>query len=264
MYVTNRSEVVTNDDLEVILTGIQTQVDRDVLPSWGVHCKLVLRRSAAIVIPPTAMQIEIRDESDEEGALGYHFTENGLPVTYVFAKDDMAGGAGLAGLSTTLSHEVLEMLVDPGVNLYALGPAFISGRWRTATFPYEVCDAVQGNTYEIVLAGGVGRPDFGKVTVSDFVFPEWFEPERRAGEMAMNQTGTLQAPFAIDKGGYASVLYGGKWRDVWGEKRTAKPGRHRQRIRSAESAQIAQLMYTEKHAKAGVRRLAGEQWRDDE
>jgi hypothetical protein len=172
-------------------------------------------------VPAGVMIINVKDKTDLAGAAGYHWTEDGLPVTYVFAKDDMADGQGIDGLSSTLSHEVIEMLVDPDVNLYAVG-VDPKDRRKKALFGCEACDPVQGNRYTI-----------DGVAVSDFVYPEWFEPERTEGER-FNYMNTLETPFSLDANGYASILVLStrKWGDRWGPERKTAPGRHRSTARN--------------------------------
>lgn len=221
MVIQNESSVLPDLTVRTLLKGLQTQINRDFYPSWGVKCVLVMGSDAGS-LASHAMKVVIRDVSDEPGALGYHFNPEGWPETYIFAKDDMSGGAGIEGVSVTLSHEIMEMLVDPGVNLYALGPAFIRSKWRTVSYPYEVCDPVQGNTYYI-----------GQIAVSDFVHPEWFEPERAPGSLKTSFLGGLEAPFKLSHNGYADYRYGGRWYEAWGQARKIQPGRHRRAIRDA-------------------------------
>ena len=66
--------------------------------------------------------------------------------------------------SVTLSHEVLEMIADPTVNIFAPGPSpdpADGGKW--VLFTYEVGDPVERFCYEI-----------DGVLVSDFVTPWYF------------------------------------------------------------------------------------------
>jgi hypothetical protein len=220
MVVRNLCTAVTDHQLAAMIDAVQQQILRDVYPSWGLKAELRMIRKAARV-PSGVMIINVRDKSDVKGTAGYHWTEDGLPVTYVFAKDDMAHGRGLDGLSSTLSHEVIEMLVDPEVNLYAMG-VDPKDRRKKALFPYEACDPVQGNRYRI-----------GGVAVSDFVFPEWFEPERPEGER-FNHTDTLKSAFSLAPKGYARIfeLASRSWTLRFGPKRKTSPSRHRSDARS--------------------------------
>src|SRR5215831_3280299 len=164
--VINQSDVARNKEVERVVKAVQKQVNEHFTPAWGLRGRLVFNEG-----PPKAMKVIIKDKAEDEdkGYFGYHFA-SGLPVTYVFAKDDIAAHGEF---SSTVSHEVLEMLADPGVNLYAQG--FYrdkAGRRREAFMPYEVCDPVESSFYEI-----------DGVKVCNFVLPEWFEPEHEDGEM---------------------------------------------------------------------------------
>jgi len=215
--VVNQSDVVKNREVERVVKAVQKQVTEHFMPAWGLQAQLVFNEE-----PPLAMKVVVKDkaEAEDEGFLGYHFV-NGLPVTYVFAKDDIQVHGEF---SSTLSHEVLEMLADPGVNLFAQG--FYrdrAGRRLPAFMPYEVCDPVEACLYKI-----------DGVKVCNFVLPEWFEPEHDDGVMKMDYLGVLDAPFKLAPGGYMDVLRNGKTKTIWGEKAKVKKARHRLQRRIAK------------------------------
>jgi hypothetical protein len=208
--VINLSDVASNKQVERMVKAIQRQVTEHFTPAWGLQARLVFNED-----PPLAMKVLIKDEASAEdaGFLGYHFVD-GLPVTYVFAKDDIKSNGEF---SSTLSHEILEMLADPDVNLYAQG--FYrdkAGRHRPAFIPYEVCDPVEACTYKI-----------DGVPVSDFVLPEWFEPEHQDGVMKMDYRDVIRSPFDLAPGGYIDAIYKGKNKTLWGPKAHHKKRRHR-------------------------------------
>jgi hypothetical protein len=62
-----------------------------------------------------------------------------------------------------LSHEALELIADPEVNLLVAGQHPSPNIKRNVFHWYEMCDAVQNDNYEI-----------DGVTVSDFVLPLYF------------------------------------------------------------------------------------------
>ena len=199
--VINVSDVARNSQVEKMVRALQRQVDEHFQPAWGIQAKLVFNEE-----PLLSMKMFIKDRAADEdaGYLGYHFRD-GLPVTYVFAKDDIEEKGEF---SSTLSHELLEMLVDPGVNLYAFG--FYrdrSGKRRKAFVPYELCDPVEADTYKI-----------DGVPVSNFVLPEWFEPEHEDGFMQMDFRGLLNSPFSLAPGGYMDAYWNGKTKTIWGPK----------------------------------------------
>jgi hypothetical protein len=211
--IRNDSTVVEDRELARVLPALQKQIDRDFAPEWGLRARLVLGQG-----PKRSMKVILKDVSDEAGDLGYHFVR-GYPVTYVFVKDDIAA---LGEYTSTLSHEILEMIADPGVNLYALGFVREKGRKRKkAWVSYEVCDPVQDEIYRI-----------DGVPVSDFVLPEWFEPEHADGKMKMDHRGVLRGPFQLARGGYADAMVGGRWKSVFGRTARRKKVRHRKRVRS--------------------------------
>ncbi|MGY3443266.1 hypothetical protein [Bradyrhizobium sp. USDA 4473] len=63
-------------------------------------------------------------------ALGYHdITKDGQPISMVFVKTTLAASQRV---STTASHELLEMLIDPGARLWAKN---VGGK----LYAYEMC-----------------------------------------------------------------------------------------------------------------------------
>jgi hypothetical protein len=78
-------------------------------------------------------------DTTEGGDLGYHIKE-GKPISYIFAKDDIDDSGEY---TSTLSHELLEMIADPGVNLYAIGKFLLKRKRKIGFFGMEVCDPVQ-------------------------------------------------------------------------------------------------------------------------
>jgi hypothetical protein len=165
------------------------------------------------------MQLVVMDEpgKDDEGAEGYHFID-GLPTTYVFTRDEK--GEPVDDYAATMSHEILEMIADPGVNLYAQGYYIKSGRHYDAFIPYVVCDPVQENYYKI-----------DGYRMSDFVVPEWFEMERAPKSMRFNFLDSISEPFKLAPGGYVDAVVGNRIRTQWGERADKKRRRHRRKLR---------------------------------
>ncbi len=115
--VINASTVLTDDQVKVALPALQTQVRRDFAPAWGVDADLSFVPQGSKPVPGSWWLV-ILDNSDQAGALGYHdLTEEGLPLGKVFAGTDKHYGNEW---TVTASHELLEMLGDPDVNLTAL------------------------------------------------------------------------------------------------------------------------------------------------
>src|SRR6266496_6184141 len=116
--VLNRSTVVEDAEVETIVKALQVQVDRDFEPAWGVGAQLDFLPKGEMTGWQGKWNLVVLDTSDEANALGYHdMTQEGLPLGKCFAKSDQIAGSAL---SVTMSHELLEMLADPSINLTAL------------------------------------------------------------------------------------------------------------------------------------------------
>jgi hypothetical protein len=151
--VVNKSTVLSDSEYAKYVVAVQTQVTRDFAPHWKVDARITF----TTIPDPTHWQVIILDTSDQAGALGYHdLTAAGLPIGYVFAKTDLENSASV---SVTLSHELLEMLGDPWINL-----AVQVSPTQFVAFENADCVEADGDGYLI-----------GDVLVSDFVLPSYFE-----------------------------------------------------------------------------------------
>ena len=205
--IVNASTVLADSEIEPVVEALQNQVTKDFRPPWGIDAKLSF--------VPTGEQpsadtwwLTILDDADQAGSLGYHdLTPAGLPMGKVFAGTDLKYGYTW---SVTASHELLEMLADPNINLTVLVQSSdTAGR----LYAYEICDACEAdeNGYKV-----------GNVLVSDFVFPSWFEGFRSEGSTQFDQTEKIKSPFQLLGGGYIGVFdvnSGSGWHQVTAEKR---------------------------------------------
>lgn len=186
--VQNLSTVCTDDEVKGIVAAVQKQITHDFYPAWGVNARLRFVAKNA-KMPSGAWQIAVLDTSDQADALGYHdITAEGLPLGKVFAKSDKDSGYKV---SVTFSHEALEMLGDPDINLCAEVDNNGSGR----LYAYEMCDPVEADKLGYDIDG---------VTVSDFVLPAYFESFRTSGPFAFKTS--LPGPFTLAAGGYLGYL----------------------------------------------------------
>jgi hypothetical protein len=132
------------------------------------------------------------DDVDVEDALGYHDQNNrGIPFGIVFTELSRSLGENW---TVTLSHEALEIIGDPEVNLLAKGP-HPSERGRDVFHWFEMCDAVQAETYEI-----------DGIEVSNFILPLYFtggdEIGGRNDFLGRSHDGKTLLSFGINPGGY--------------------------------------------------------------
>ncbi|UUZ68691.1 hypothetical protein LP416_01745 [Polaromonas sp. P2-4] len=98
----------------------------------------------------------------------------------------------------TLSHEALELIGDPMVNLLVQGPHPAEPA-ATVFHWFEMCDAVQSETYQI-----------DGVEVSNFVLPLYFtggdEPGSRNDFLGKPHTGKTLRSFGVNPGGYVGFF----------------------------------------------------------
>ncbi|MFE3055214.1 hypothetical protein [Nocardia sp. NPDC059239] len=212
----NRSTVLTDAQVSAVVPALQTQVHRDWAPVWGSDADLSFVATGAQP-PAGAWWLVVSDDSDQAGALGYHdLTNEGLPMGKVFARSDI--DAGLQW-TVTASHELLEMLGDPDINLAAY---VFSSATAGRIYAYEVADACEADQYGYAING---------IQVSDFVFPAWFENFRKAGSTQFDYGNHITAPFQLLPGGYIGVfdINGGSgWHQLTAE---SKPARYTMRAR---------------------------------
>lgn len=193
--ILNRSKKVTDEHARLMTEACYRQLRRHAAPAWGKMPYPVFFYPDEDSVPDDADQIVLLDTPDLAGALGYHSeTPRGRIYGKVFTGPILKNGGtffeGANSISCTLSHEVLEQFLDPDCNLYA-----DDGTGRL--FSLEVCDPVEADSYVIRVNGQA-------ISVSNFVFPEWFDREN-AKDSRFDQMGVLKAPFTMSEGGYYVV-----------------------------------------------------------
>lgn len=191
--IVNQSPLVSPADLNAACSALQVQVSRDFAQSWGIGCQV---QPATVSLP--GEKIFLLDTSDQVGALGYHeLGSDHAPVGFVFVKTTLAAGDKW---QATLSHELLEQLLDPDAS--AVSVCIFKG--RPTGMAYEACDAVENDEYQI-----------NGVPVSNFLLPGWFAPGFKG---AVDFMGTLKAPLTLSRGGYVAYTRDLRtWQQVFAE-----------------------------------------------
>jgi hypothetical protein len=210
IVVTNQSTEISDADASLMTRAVATQVKLHAAPLWQIDPVPVtfLPKAAIGTAPPGSWILSILDDPDQADALGWH-TEDQGDVVYgrVFARPVLTnGGSSLDGqvsVASVLSHEVLETVVDPHVNLWA-------DNGQGTAYSYEVCDPVESDSYVIEV-------DTRSVSVSNFVTPHWFDPQAAANEQ-VDYLKNCSHPFEMTKGGYVVILEEGKPTQKFGEK----------------------------------------------
>lgn len=216
--IINQSTVVADTDVAKWTEAIQHQVGRDFSTTWQKFANLLFVPKPQ-PIPSGYWQMAVLDNSDQAGALGYHdLTSEGMPLGKVFAKSDIDAGSSV---SVTLSHEILEMILDPTINLQAEAD---DADGTPAFYAYEACDACEDDSYGYDING---------VLVSDFVTPGFFNRDGSVFDFQKHIT----APLQILPNGYLSVWRAATgWQQIFGQtaskSRRAPVGSRRERRRT--------------------------------
>jgi hypothetical protein len=190
--IINQSTQLTNSQITAAMPNLQIQLDRDFTPIWGVPATLTFPSGTP---PATAWQLVILDNYAQANVLGYHeMTLGGLPICYVFMNNAISNNISW---TITASHEILEMLVDPAINLSVLtdsSPYHQPG--ETWIYAYEIVDPVQDADLAYSINGTM---------VCDFVYPSWFQAFWSPFGTQFNHSNTIMFPFQLQSGGTASI-----------------------------------------------------------
>ena len=185
--------------IERAIRAINRQIAEDFEPRWSMGAALRLEgritenpdlRLMAANMRGDAI-IYIEDDFDACDPLGFHNRNHqGIPFGFVYT--------GLAEAlqepwEVTFSHEALELLADPEVNLLVMGP-HPDQPTRDVFHWYEMCDAVQAEHYEI-----------DGVPLSNFVLPLYFTGGDELGGRNDFLGSALQS-FGVNTGGYVGFF----------------------------------------------------------
>jgi hypothetical protein len=197
--INHTSGQIADEELHHAIRAINRQITEDFEPYWSLGAMLRLEgRSGSKPQKqnPADMRgdavIYVWDQADVPDALGYHDRNNrGIPYGFVFTELSQAVGESW---TVTLSHEALELIGDPEVNLLVAGPHPANPKLDVFHW-YEMCDAVQAETYNI-----------DGVEVSNFVLPLYFTGGEELGGrndfLGRSHNGKTLRSFSVNPGGY--------------------------------------------------------------
>ncbi len=198
----NKSTLLNASDTQMAVNAVASQIKLHVAPYWDMVPASIVYYANENLIPSGADNLVIFDDADQAGAYGYHQeTPDGKPYARVFVRPILNhGGTTLSGglsVSSTISHEVCEWLVDRFNNLWAYGP--------DGEYAVEICDPVENDSYEI-----------DGVSVSNFVTKRYFDHLAPTGTQ-FDYLGKLTKPFTMTPGGYLVVRKSGVVQQVFGD-----------------------------------------------
>ena len=191
-------------EIHRVITAMNRQLREHFTPYWGIDVEVRLEgrlsedpdiRLAAVNARGDGILYLEDDFDPQHDPSGVHLANfHGVPYGFVFT--EKARQRGLEW-SIVLSHEVLELVVNPHVNRFALGTNPQNPN-HFAMHAFEVCDAVNDDAYEI-----------DGVLVSNFVLPAYFSLEHEPGGRndflgTVGADGRKLAQFNVSPRGYIS------------------------------------------------------------
>jgi hypothetical protein len=196
--INHSNGAVSDERLHEVIRAINRQIAEDFEPYWSLGATLRLegrstKRPSELSLPDLRGDaiLYLWDKVSED-FLGFHETNaRGIPYGFVFL--DVSEGVE-EDWSVTLSHEALELIADPEVNLLVQGPHPTKPR-HTVFHWYEMSDAVQSEHYDI-----------DGVQVSNFVLPLYFTSSEETGGrndfLGRSDGGKTLKSFGVKAGGY--------------------------------------------------------------
>jgi len=215
LTIANISSDIAAADFQAAVAAIGRQVNEDFQPEWGAVA--FLRATTASLTGKAPIPgdhdaiIYLGDSSHDpttgvKGALGYH-SDHHSDIPYGFVYLDICAEYNEVW-TTTLSHEVLELLADPDAAMTVAARAPKRAP-RIVYYDLEVCDPTQGDSYVI-----------DSVAVSNFVGRAYFKLTGGSGKT--NYLNLPLAPFGVRPGGYYQYEDGRGAHQIQGSRVTAR------------------------------------------
>jgi hypothetical protein len=201
LAVVSTSESVPESELRRVAAAVETQLERDFRPAWGLTASLTVY-ARPDDLPAGAWPVVVADDIGVPDVASFHSDSDGTPITMITAMD---------GWSRMLSHDCLEMLVSP-FNRYVVevpSPKPDQGR---VLLLVQVCDPCASPECAYEIDG---------VTVADFLTPGYLTPVG-AAQTPVDHVGALKSPLDVAPGGYLT-WYDPATRSVWRHTRGAEP-----------------------------------------
>lgn len=211
-------DVLADARLQKAIRAVNRQLEKDFYPYWGFGAELRLEGKTGR--KKTFDQADMRGDAilyvrervrgaDEDGFHDKHYS--GIPYGFVYL--DLAVALDKTW-TITLSHEALELVGDPSANLLVQGPH--PSERRQVFHWFEMCDAVQDESYEI-----------DGEQVSNFVLPLYFTPKTERGSrndfLGTSTNGKSLKSFGANPGGYVGFFDPKKRKDdTWEADERAK------------------------------------------
>jgi hypothetical protein len=186
--IVQASTLAPDEEVKKAVAAIQRQVNEHLAPAWGARADLIFVAKGGT--PPSgAWVVQLIDVCENNTMDGFH-DFNDQPSGVVGVKSSIDDHCSW---SSTLSHEVLELIVDPWATI-----CIQSGDKVVAL---EICDPVEGQPYKI-----------DDVEVEDFVLPSYYRSGSTGPWNYNSIINPLGGPLLLAKGGYTNTAPISDWK----------------------------------------------------
>jgi len=180
------ARLVSADDATAVAAVVTKQLQNHLAPAWNVTGS-VHYFSDPHSVPNGYALLQLVESAGDDSDYGFHTLAGNRPVAYVQVEE----GSNLWSL--TVSHEALEMTVDP------TGSTLIAGSspdgQRHVQYLAEICDPCQSPDVGYSIDGYL---------VSEFVLKNYYGPASTPGPYSVN--GRITAPRSLLPDGYLSWM----------------------------------------------------------
>lgn len=183
MLLVSLTKDISLAQLAPVSAAIQKQISRDFGPIWNVEATVDAFEKLEDV-PVGYWHVLLQDELPNSAAGLHKRDDNKQPFALVALTNNWP---------VFMSHEVLEMLVDPQGTLTRAGNSLKSGQGRVE-YLIEVCDPCQASKFAYSV---------NSVLVSDFYTPNYFDPVKSSA-VRYSFSGQIGGPREVLDGGYLS------------------------------------------------------------
>ena len=196
LAIYSENTLITFEELKRVAAAIQIQVSRDLKPHWNVDATIIAVENETQV-PQGAWRAVVKNTLPID-VYGYHIVdERNLPIAYLRWQPNW---------TVTLSHEIIETLVNPYGNKVMSGHEFYgqprdNDPTNNVEYLVEIADPSQTANDGYEIQG---------VRVSDFFLPAFYDLVYTEGKQ-YSFTGAIKRPVTLADGGYISFKRLGEW-----------------------------------------------------
>jgi len=203
--VVNKSRNISDDLVKVMTEAVNIQFTHHFLPAWdSLDIEVVFDSKHQKLKQSDVWTVALFDTSHQ-----WEF-HHARPSSAVFCQSPIDHGSepltGPYALSMLLSHECLELAVDPHVAQWSMTGMDPDG--QSTCVAYDIANPVDNQFYEVLVNGS-------PVNVSNFVLPAWFDKNTVAETDVLNMLN--REALVLTSGGYTVTWGAGGQEQIYGD-----------------------------------------------